>query len=239
MIDASGEGQRIVSIVTVRLQREDGKVLVELGEWEDNHVVAECKLPGKKQKHGETTAMTLDRVLATCADSIQITHAEIKETRELSRRASFKTKYMHTVNYAELTKPAASLGFQATRTRGTRPSWAPVPWQHTFTRDSVRTSAHGAGAAPDLDYFVLVDGGEGIFLYAWVESEELESLKTVVGKEALQRSLSQIYVPEDIVDVARDRHTAATEPSVQDEMCPSMAQGGCPVGAGNVIHATV
>merc|ERR1740121_441788 len=63
-INWKGEVERIVPIIVLRLSHPDGRILVQLGEWDGERIHVACKLMGKKQKEGETPDQTRVRLLS-------------------------------------------------------------------------------------------------------------------------------------------------------------------------------
>merc|ERR1719330_1878647 len=115
-INWQGEVERVVSIIALRLLHTDGRILAHIGEWDGDRIHASCRLIGKKQKHGETPHQTRTRllrgVLAPIAHAIRCTHAELNVVWKESKRMDVKTKYLRTVNHAELTCAESSLGLE-------------------------------------------------------------------------------------------------------------------------------
>mmetsp|Transcript_68594 Transcript_68594/g.222301 ORF Transcript_68594/g.222301 Transcript_68594/m.222301 type:complete len:913 (-) Transcript_68594:215-2953(-) len=233
MINQHGETWRMVSLVVISLHREERKVLVELGELsEDGALNAEPKLPGKKQRDQESASACLARItagtLCTIRNGFVITKTTSHESSQFSKRSSFPTRYLRTINHAELVSPSPELGLQDARMpshinirTGISTMSVRTSRSDSSTRSGSRNLASGSAdqGAFASDAFVMADGEGGFFLYSWMDLDELEHFKTPVGKEFLQRSFKGGSSNADMFERAVQRHTAASENPNEVPVC--------------------
>lgn len=110
--NADGEMMRVVTLVTLRILRADGCMLVRLGKLRHGPGLEdiELQLPGAKQDPGDTPEDTACRVLrqelAPFADDVHLSKTEREVSFQESSRLKLRTKYCKTVHYAELQSQA-------------------------------------------------------------------------------------------------------------------------------------
>jgi len=106
ILTGAGEIQRVVSVVALRVRRQDGNIFVQLAKWEQSSgVCPHVQLPGGKQERGEqpfdSVQRFLDTTLSPLADS-EVEHMERDVTERLSKDYGVRTKYLRTVCLGKL-----------------------------------------------------------------------------------------------------------------------------------------
>eukprot|EP00403_Amphidinium_massartii_P004175 CAMPEP_0178379514 /NCGR_PEP_ID=MMETSP0689_2-20121128/4981_1 /TAXON_ID=160604 /ORGANISM="Amphidinium massartii, Strain CS-259" /LENGTH=1176 /DNA_ID=CAMNT_0019999617 /DNA_START=19 /DNA_END=3552 /DNA_ORIENTATION=- len=156
----SGELQRIVAVVTLRLHRspDSDQFLTILGKWVPgtSGVIATCELPGAKRGMGELPQKALQQVLdrhlypfARFAQLTDITHETF--TRE-SPKFGLCTQYLKTTHVGSL-----------------EAGGPPVELPGIRSKDQVESPIS------PRDIFIIKDGEE-VVLYTWVNSSEFAYL---------------------------------------------------------------
>jgi len=100
MLNSKGELDRVTSIVALKIQQNDGQILVQLGKADKrgNEIEPCCLLPALKQKPGELVRDVAQRVIATKLHLLPGSIETITETHDCQWRQSpqfrVTTKYM-------------------------------------------------------------------------------------------------------------------------------------------------
>lgn len=222
MVNWEGEVERIVSVIVLSLSNPDGRILVQLGEWIADAAQASCKLPGKKQEEGETPSQTIERLfqgaLAPLAPYVTYTGAELEVMWKASLRMRVKTKYLRTVNCAELTCQAEALELTRCQAgpRKTRTSVASMSTAPSITSMGTAPSLGLATTDDDIvdqiDIFILVDDEGEISFVSWLSPKEIQYFTTPKGEMRLQRMLDSIVLEPCMVEAAKERLFSCEEP---------------------------
>jgi len=108
IVVVTGEGTivRVVSLVALRVQREDGHVFAQVAKWEDSKLNASCQLPGFKQDRGELVGEAVRRLfnknLKLLADKVTITGTVREIAEKNSKEYGVHTRYLKSVCSATL-----------------------------------------------------------------------------------------------------------------------------------------
>mmetsp|Transcript_63206 Transcript_63206/g.150732 ORF Transcript_63206/g.150732 Transcript_63206/m.150732 type:complete len:1126 (-) Transcript_63206:176-3553(-) len=107
--NASGDLQRVVAVVALRLMRTDGLVLVQLGKWRPaNGISVSAELPGSKRVLGELPHKALQRVidgdLGPLAKGVVLEGSEQDSFTRDSPKFGMRTTYLRTVHEAVFAK---------------------------------------------------------------------------------------------------------------------------------------
>jgi len=101
--DVSDRILRIVCLVSLRLERTDGTILVQLGNAEQNSMVPAVELPSAKITTEEVPRDALKKFCAdfsVCRAAFTIFKEEIKVVERVSRSYGLRTRYIQTIFYA-------------------------------------------------------------------------------------------------------------------------------------------
>lgn len=231
MVNWQGDVERIVAIIALRLLRPDGKVLAQVGVWDGSSAKPNCKLPGKKQKEGDSHVKTFTRLLhgmlAPFSNAVQCTGFEREVSWYESKRLEMTTKYLRTIIHAELTCPEDSIGLKAVevfaeRGRSSRPSQhsgrksitamlgGPLPGQLAAAA-AASAAAAVWNSGEQLDLYALADQAGEITLMSWLTEEELDYYSGPEGEAALQVIMEQVSVAPSTVEAANALYAAAGE----------------------------
>jgi len=187
-----GEGEifRLVSLLALRIERPDGRVLAQVGKWNGRKASGKCQLPGAKQLRDELTSESLDRLfrtkLAILRNKVDIVDATHETTVQMSGDVAIMTRYLRTICSARL-KDAHELElqvFSASRPRKSRVEKAFAI--HT----KVEAFLHMEVLAlwdEDIEYEAT--------LLAWLLPQELGFLSSPAGTSVLDEWLSLIAPP--------------------------------------------
>lgn len=217
MLNWKGEVERIVSIIVLRLSRQDGRVLAQLGKWDGACAQASCELPGKKQMEGESPTQTLDRLLfgafAPLRDAMTCTSAKQDVTRKESERMQVKTKYLRTLNHAELICPLECLELDALRvswrSRKRTAAMAGSIFVEASSQDDIGIDIERMPTQVDDDIYALADESGQITLFSWLRSEDFAFFTSPGGDISLQGLLDNVFIEPEKVEAAKVRHAAA------------------------------
>merc|ERR1711920_1186043 len=157
-------------------------VLVQLGEWSGDSVQVACALPGTKLREGEIASEALQRLLrgifAPIADAIELRGAELEETWKESKRKRLTTKYVRTVNRAELVEEEPSA---LVETQVIDPS----------------------GSNFEMVIFALADEAGKIILITWLTPSDLRHYTSLEGELQLQAHMEGIHLQAGLVERAQ------------------------------------
>jgi len=102
MLNNQGALERVVSVVALRIEREDKCILCQLWKMLSQRSVPEacCQLPGGKQKAGETSSDAVLRILSTKLSplhlNIEVGKSVCQPEWKDSKEYGVRTKYMRT-----------------------------------------------------------------------------------------------------------------------------------------------
>jgi hypothetical protein len=194
LISGAGEVQRVVAVLALRLVRDDGRVLVQLGKVRKGQVQLSCKLPGKLLKDGALPGDELQRVLDSelvqFSDGIEVYSVETAAEWKHSAQHNVKTQYIRTVYFAD---------FQDSHERD------------LVTIDTAHWAEHSPEAAScfaDDEVFALADGdnnNSAVIIYAWLTAERLDFYGTSAGEASLRGCAP--FVEDTIVQRCRTQWT--------------------------------
>jgi len=187
--EASGESVRIVPVVAVQLERQDGMVFTQLGRFEHGLLRTEVVLPGGYVLASEVPATALQRILSTVLEPLRrgivLGDAYFTQEQFMSPTTGEFTRYLRLITKASLAKDFdVSNLFQpvkrsqaALRDRGGTER-SREPRGHSGLVQRFNVSAIIGRHAPDI--FALADDElrqKGIVpLFAWMPIWEFEDL---------------------------------------------------------------
>mmetsp|Transcript_74658 Transcript_74658/g.228436 ORF Transcript_74658/g.228436 Transcript_74658/m.228436 type:complete len:950 (-) Transcript_74658:81-2930(-) len=110
IVVATGEGDiiRVVSLVALRVERDDGHIFVQVAKWErdSDAIRVACQMPGVKQERDELVGDTVQRLFATklqlLANKVDITGTTRENFEKPSKEYGVHTRYLKAVCSARL-----------------------------------------------------------------------------------------------------------------------------------------
>jgi len=220
ILNGVGEVERVVSVVALRVEREDNKLFVQLAKWEHRSGLSvSVALPGGKQERQEHPLESVNRFHKTKLSAIkdaEIQHMQREVTTKMSKDYGIKTKYYRTVYFARLELPftlntcieqdsvAAS---HVLTDLSRRPSSASAS-SFTNTIGKSMLPSHQAELLDSLStvpaYFIPNRSDDcapvsGVF-YAWLSLEDFETMKAPSNEDVLTRWLSR-FDPQEIIEL--------------------------------------
>merc|ERR1712087_790596 len=100
-VDDQGNVQRIVTVVAMRVEKEDGSVVAQIGRGRDGEVSTSCTLPGTKIRVGELPRDAVERLvdsrLLPYKDGLVWGTSEVTEEQRVSKTYGLSSKYLRTV----------------------------------------------------------------------------------------------------------------------------------------------
>lgn len=209
LIDGDGQPLRVVTVVALRLVRDDGRVLAQLGKLRGGTVQMSCAFPGVLLKEGELPTDGKERLLqselATLKSGVVIKGVDTVKERKYSNKHNVNTEYIRYVYSADfLTCSEPELVIVDTVDVDTHEAHAPpgdASWSlhGRWSLHVVGHEAHAPGAQIE-SIFALTDG-DRVLLCAWITEEQLNFFATPNGETALRSRLSTFQVHED--EIAR------------------------------------
>jgi hypothetical protein len=188
MVTGAGEVERVVSVVALTIQREDGCVLVQLGKKEMGAVKPTCQMPGGKQERAELTGDAMKRLfkrLEPVTGQVQVVRTERQVEFKKSKEYGVQTKYLRTVctmklrgNLPSGLHECVSAADYKNKSDGTDAS---PHIRHSLGPGLRLSPLHGLLDKPV--YAVNEAGNARIAFYAWLTPGEFEALnKSTTGE---------------------------------------------------------
>jgi len=198
--DASGNVMRVVQVVALHFEREDGRVCVELGKWEQEDApVAVLLPPGAKLQQGEYPLEALRRMLAhklhPFASALQVTERKIVRKLRPSYRYGIATTYVRTVFVASLQTGVYVDGLSKYICR---PQVEPLDCMHQHELEIFTVDDRDPALGHSSDSCV------GGVVYAWLRPDELDAL-TALGEAGKAFVASYLDEWSKLREKGRDR----------------------------------
>mmetsp|Transcript_42896 Transcript_42896/g.98412 ORF Transcript_42896/g.98412 Transcript_42896/m.98412 type:complete len:1047 (-) Transcript_42896:51-3191(-) len=196
---ANMEILRLTSVVLLEVQRDDGRLLVEIGKFAEGQVHAVCRLPGSKHAPGEDPGAVLQRVveqkLAPFDLQTDTASSHVCANVTKSHRYNLMTRYLQRVYTIEYAGDESNLH------------------PHLLTKVEKQASRVSGGAGKSLlfgDVYGL-EGPDATYLYAWLLPSELERYKAVSSLGRIQAMLQDLMEVEAHAKYTSSRrsHTAS------------------------------
>jgi len=179
---------RVVTIVALRLQNSEGKVLAQIGKFVRGVLLPRCTYPGTKQMTGELPDQAVQRMLQTklkaLKASVQINHRETKQDRESRTSAKYgvSSVYARTLFQAQFEDSC---------------DYKP---RILKMQDSTGTSLDSSRKA-----FTLEDGSsspDNSFIFAWLADAEFkEFTEESAGEKEIERWLTGLEMDHVMQDI--------------------------------------
>jgi hypothetical protein len=216
MVNSKGEVERVVSVVALRIQRDDGRFLVQLGKQDQDSdvVVPSCQMPGGKQERNELTGDTVRRILRQKLEPLATAAGEVlKSDRQVewkqSKEYKVPTKYYRTVCTTRLRHTPDDLrkvpmAHQPTSVRRSVPGRASfTSVQSKISRTSIRSSELILEMST-LELAILsqavyaIPADRQVAFYSWLTPGEFEILSKGPNGEALLLTWLQALHPDGV-----------------------------------------
>lgn len=192
-ITEASDVERLLAIAELKVKRSGGQILAELGSWDDEvGLLVGCKLPGSKQRGGETPLQTIRRMISEDLKSLErnidlrTAIPVLSATCWHNEKTNLRTRYLQTVYTAS---------YSETKDYNSEIIWM-KPQLHG------KPDAVERGNTGNLDIFGLVGKDRRLVLYAWLTPREFESFidsnGSKAGRDRLRRELGLLELSEDV-----------------------------------------
>lgn len=207
---------RIVSLVLLRIDRSDGRVLLQIGRWSEGCLSSTCQLPGMKQMQNELATESMERFFSTklpCYhDKVDILDVVFETTEKMSRAYGVPTRYLRTICTGRL-QDDQEVERQVCRVA--RPSVA---------RPSVRRAqTFDCSHLENLllqEVFIVWDDNQVANLYSWLFPQDSDFLSGE-GAKVLDEWLSRLDIPEPSLNTESLREESIESHAEASLNCPS------------------
>lgn len=185
-LNGSGELEHLVPVTVIRLERDDGCVLTQLGKLEDNERRPAVLLPGSKRALGETHSDAIHRILhtklAALRDHLEVSMIERSSDKESHLEQGTRTTWHRTTFSAKLVSVYD----------------LPIHKCRSVRRQQVRrgTADFFDSSFASLEVLALPHGDQ-VICYAWLSPVELTHLVKHENERLVQTWLSSLDVDPD------------------------------------------
>eukprot|EP00930_Biecheleria_cincta_P083366 TRINITY_DN7294_c0_g2_i2.p1 TRINITY_DN7294_c0_g2~~TRINITY_DN7294_c0_g2_i2.p1 ORF type:complete len:887 (-),score=97.89 TRINITY_DN7294_c0_g2_i2:197-2782(-) len=105
--DEHGHVERAVNLAVVQLRHADGRILAQIGKFQDDELRMEFRMPGGKQGRNELPGQAMARIvwndmLQSVRDRVEVVDVGRETVWQESARYGLRTKYVRTIHYARL-----------------------------------------------------------------------------------------------------------------------------------------
>jgi len=201
MLNNQGALERVVSVVALRIEREDGCILCQLWKSLKLNTFPEpcCQLPGGKQKAGETHGDAVMRILSTklaplhlCTEvGKSVCEPEWKDSKEYGVR----TKYMRTETVC-IMRTLSTDDIQNQRPEVTEKN---IPETHSDEEEPDQALPDKEGSLHAVESIDLLGRPIGLMrdmaarvIYAWLTPSEFEYFRTSNGETELNECIPEL-----------------------------------------------
>jgi len=211
-----GNPQRVVLVVAFHIERDDGRMLVQLGQREEHDpIIALCMLPGAKYSSDDGVDTVAKRVLDTKLAPLSANVDVVRSRRETSEYTSLRhgvhTKYVRTIFHASMCRPRTALW-------GSQNAMNKVPsvlrWKKTNSMDPSK-----------WDVFTI-DHSRRTTMYAWLTKDEFRQLGDRSCRQSelfLQQMLSAIW-PEP--ECSPEQHVLSNSEAPSEMVVSAVSTSG-------------
>lgn len=225
ILGLASEIERVVSLATMHIVREDGRILVQLARWDQNEAHPDLELPSTKCSSNESSDEAAQRLLATYLAPLEkdvfLLGTERETTEGDSARYGVRTLYMRKIFYSRLTAPfiapvCVDVHPHAQSGRTDAGEAGPDAPQEFAYLHSAQSRLSG-GTRPNLQVFEnvpvhflrwaeeakeedeellpLQQDNRGMFC-AWLREADLSHLKALNSSAAVRRWVSTLRPPD-------------------------------------------
>lgn len=222
----SGEVQRVVVVMALKIQDKNGFVLYKIANWNRDHQRVDnfgCRLPGTKQERDEIPKKTLEKLLYNelkpFKDFMKLTRVEQEVEWKASPHFGIRTKYLRTVGHGEITRmpplmlmerdmeePVPSMGsHKSEHSNANTPIEGIKNVGNFLAKERFKKSCSRIWSAIDpttKDVYVIptseTTGVDKVGLYTWLSPSEYEYLSGKDGEHAISSWLSKLCVPRGL-----------------------------------------
>jgi len=199
--DRCNGAQRVAAVVVLKIVHEDGRILVQLGKFEDGVLETSCTLPGAKPTRSELVGDTVNRILNTrldpFIDRLKVDSVERVVTQQQSSGFGIPTRYIRSVVNARYDRGVTLDAFLcemlprfvSTTSTASRPG----PMWPNYSRSPIDEQIHEY-----LESVLHIRDAEGGLggLYAWLTPQQFELLSKDSRKQKLAAALEGVVLPD-------------------------------------------
>jgi len=193
-VNKKGEPERVVRVVVLQLQRDDGDIFVQLGKEGDEeqgqrHIVPACALPAMKLNTEDTidehvAYRKLLTKLRPLAGSSQLKRIEVANEDGPSNRFSVHTRYQRMICHADLIWPIEGETCSVDRVANSSALHG-----HWLAKNIVWSSDGPVDMHRDV-YAFCHDGRTSV--YTWLSESEFEDLKQKEKQQFIRHWISNL-----------------------------------------------
>lgn len=202
---------RITALVTLRMQRQDQRILCQLARIKEDHTVRiECLLPGTKQMEQEEADHAVHRLisqkLSPFEAGLQLGERDCSTEEKPSTRFRIPSKYISSNYFAEFVGdvdlPALQIIRPVMEITSETQHWligTPQPLKQAYCNStSSSTTGRSSSGMPCPNVFCISSkDGLNKYLYAWLTDEEMDAYHTHSGRKELLRWISSLDLGDD------------------------------------------
>jgi len=195
VVDRLERVHRVVSLVAVRLERDDGRVLAEIGKCTRGRVELICNLPGTKVKVGELPQDAIQRLLVSRLQAISVGvtlgNSKVDASERPSKRHGVVSKYWRTLFMATLKAGHVENAGKVLQRRVAPDITSSAP------RAVSQTLTMGMASRNEAFYFVSdLQAGGSICIYAWLSEHDLEHCMDPSGEAIMSAWVGDLVIEE-------------------------------------------
>jgi len=209
MLNGQGALERVVSVVALRIEREDGCILCQLWKMLNQYLPQPCcQLPGGKQKAGETSGDAVMRILSTKLSPlhlvVEVGKSVCQPEWKDSKAYGVRTKYMRTETTCSMRTSASVEGVIQTERNAMQNDERGMTEEHTEASCNVdgQDSLHTVESIDLVGRQVaLMRDKTASCFYAWLTPSEFEYFRTCNGESELNERIPEIKRRSGFVSV--------------------------------------
>merc|ERR1712136_270171 len=185
--NAEGAAERVVPITAMRLERDNGDVLVVMAKQQEGcEILTEGKLPGTKQNAGEEPVQAVRRILREQLQPFsgaKIYKSDREDVVETSHKFRIRTKYIRVIFHAAL---PSGCNPTLTKLHGCRHHVEVLP---------VKSKPRGSLPLYE-ESFVLMEGNNRLFC-AWVSPETVDFFRKPDGQKQVRQWTEHLSLDDE------------------------------------------
>eukprot|EP00429_Kryptoperidinium_foliaceum_P081426 CAMPEP_0176230896 /NCGR_PEP_ID=MMETSP0121_2-20121125/24527_1 /TAXON_ID=160619 /ORGANISM="Kryptoperidinium foliaceum, Strain CCMP 1326" /LENGTH=429 /DNA_ID=CAMNT_0017570237 /DNA_START=1 /DNA_END=1290 /DNA_ORIENTATION=+ len=183
VLTGDGSVVRVVSIIAIKVDREDGRFLAQIGKMDaDGTLHTSCQLPGGKRERNELVEESLQRVIAKkekmLLNNVELVQTVCQTVEKQSKEFGIQTRYLRTICSMRL---AQEERLQAVRCKV-------CPPENDASEGTMMASLSSRRwwtAALDCEVLAFSENS-GAVLYAWMTQPEFDFFSGPSGDATLR-----------------------------------------------------
>jgi len=186
LLDTSERVLRVVTIVAVRLEREDGAILTQIGKCIKGQTMASCTLPGTKIRIGEhpqdAVARLLKQKLQAISSGVTLGSRSVDCEERVSKKLGLHSRYSRTLFQAELSEGSEHSGRALQRQ----------------AQSFLSETPNSGNATLGYEAFVFQHewNKDNIFIYTWLQPQDFDTLTIHSGDPLIQKWVAELDTNE-------------------------------------------